>query len=388
MTRVTLGLERLLASDRLRGCRVGLLANAASVDGALVHAADRLATTPEVTLAALFSPQHGFRADAQDNMVETPHSRHPTRGVPVYSLYSEVREPTREMLAGLDCLVIDLQDVGTRVYTFASTMANCLRACRAHRVKVIVCDRPNPLGGEAVEGPVLRTEYSSFVGQFPIPLRHGMTMGELARLFNEGFGLGADLEVVPMTGWRRSMYFDETGLPWVMPSPNMPTLDTAIVYPGTVLVEGTNLSEGRGTTRPFELVGAPWIDGEALAAALNAAGLPGVYYRPVGFEPTFHKHARQACGGCQIHVTDRRTFRPVLTGLALIEACRRQNPARFAWRPPPYEYEQETLPIDLIAGTDQVRLGLERGTPARTLAESWEPAVRAFLKVREAFLLY
>ncbi len=388
MNRVTLGLERLLASDRLRGCRVGLLCNAASVDGSLLHAADRLAASPEVTLAALFTPQHGWRADVQDNMIETPHSVHPTRQVPVYSLYSDTREPTRQMLAGLDCLVVDLQDVGTRVYTFASTMANCLRACRAYGLKVIVCDRPNPIGGESVEGPVLRTEYASFVGQFPIPMRHGMTMGELARLFNEEFRLGADLEVIPMAGWRRSMYFDETGLPWVMPSPNMPTLETALVYPGTVLFEGTNVSEGRGTTRPFELIGAPWIDGEALARELNGIGLPGVRFRPVGFRPTFHKHAGQVCGGCQIHVTDRRTFRPVLTAIALLEACVRQDPTRFAWRPPPYEYEKEKLPIDIIAGTDELRLGIERGTPAVALAESWESAVRAFLRTRERFLLY
>jgi uncharacterized protein YbbC (DUF1343 family) len=274
--RVTTGLECLLDRIRrgaIRG-RVGLVCNPASVDAALAHAADRLAHTEGVTLAALFGPQHGFRSDLQDNMIETPHANDTARRIPVYSLYSETREPTAAMLEGLDFLVIDLQDVGTRIYTFVYTMANCLRACARHGVKAIVCDRPNPIGGTRVEGPMLREGWTSFVGQFPIPMRHGLTIGELARLFNDHFGIGADLDVVPMEGWRRDMYFDHTGLPWIMPSPNIPTLDSAIVFPGAVLVEGTMLSEGRGTTRPFELIGAPWIDGDRLADALNHRELP------------------------------------------------------------------------------------------------------------------
>ncbi len=234
--------------------------------------------------------------------------------MPIYSLYSETREPTAEMLRGLDVLVIDLQDIGARIYTYIYTMANCLRACARHGVPVIVCDRPNPINGVDVEGELLAPGFESFVGQFPIPMRHGMTIGELARLFNEHFRIGAALEVAKMTGWEREMYADETGLPWVMPSPNMPTLDTAIVYPGTVLFEGTMLSEGRGTTRPFELVGAPWIEAERFARAMNDLGLPGAFFRPAVFEPTFQKHAKQPCGGCQIHVTDRTAFKPVLTG--------------------------------------------------------------------------
>jgi uncharacterized protein YbbC (DUF1343 family) len=349
---------------------------------------DRLAAADGVTLAAIFGPQHGFRSDVQDNMIESPHRDDPGRRVPVYSLYSDTREPTHDMLRGLDALVIDLQDIGARIYTFIYTMANCLRACARHGVPAIVCDRPNPIGGVEVEGACLRAGYESFVGQFPVPMRHGMTMGELARLFNESFGIRADLEVVPMSGWHREMYADATDLPWVMPSPNMPTLDTAVVYPGTVLFEGTLLSEGRGTTRPFELVGAPWIDADRFAQQMQALGLPGVHFRPAVFEPTFQKHAAQACGGCQIHVTDRRTFRPVLTGVALMAALRRADPGRFAWRQPPYEYEIRKLPIDILAGSDALRTQIEAGLPAAEIARSWEDDEAAFRAQREPFLLY
>ena len=312
--RVTLGLERLVDSGSLSGARVGLVCNPASVDGSLRHAADRLLVAPGVRLEALFGPQHGYRADVQDNMIESGHEHDASRRIPVYSLYSETREPTAAMLAGLDALVIDLQDVGVRIYTFVYTMANCLRACRTHGLRAIVCDRPNPIGGMEIEGPTLARGYESFVGQFPIPMRHGLTIGELARLFNDAYGIGSDLEVVPMDGWHRADFFDATGLPWVMPSPNMPTLDTAIVYPGAVIFEGTRLSEGRGTTRPFELIGAPWIDARRLADRMNALTLPGVQFRAVEFQPTFQKYAGQTCGGCQMHVLDRQAFRPVLRG--------------------------------------------------------------------------
>ena len=334
--RVSLGSDRLLASSALQGRRVGVVCNPASVDAELRNIVDRVLGLKETTLAAIFGPQHGFRSDVQENMIETGHTRDDDRRVPIYSLYSETREPTAEMLAGLDLLVVDLQDVGTRIYTYIYTMANCLRAARRHGVKVVVCDRPNPIGGAAVEGPMLVRGYESFVGLFPIPMRHGMTIGELARLFNEEFDIGADLEVVAMDGWRREMYFDDTNVPWVLPSPNLPTLDSAIVYPGTVLFEGTNVSEGRGTTRPFELLGAPWIHAETFAESLNRLGLPGVKFRPTVIEPTFHKHAHAPCGGCQIHVLDRRAFRPVETGVALLTAFRACGPGRFAWREPPY----------------------------------------------------
>ena len=385
---VALGSSRLVASGRLRGRRVGVVSNPASIDGRFQHVVDALAAAPEVTVGAIFGPQHGFRSDVQDNMIETPHATDPLRGVPVYSLYSDTREPTAEMLGGLDALVIDLQDIGARIYTYVYTMANCLRACARHGVEVIVCDRPNPIGGRNVEGPMLEAGCESFVGQFPIPMRHGMTIGELARLFNEGFGIGARLEVIALGGWSRDMYADATLLPWVMPSPNIPTLDSAIVYPGTVLIEGTNASEGRGTTRPFEIVGAPWVAAERMASAMNALDLPGVIFRPVVFEPTFQKHARTTCGGCQTHVIDRSRFEPVLTGVALIEHLRAADPSRFAWRRPPYEYEAEKEPIDILAGSPTLRLALDSGAHARDIAAGWPAAHDAFRRLRERFLIY
>ena len=386
--RVVLGSERLLESGTLAGRRVGVVCNPASIDGEFRHIADRLAADTRVRLAALFGPQHGFRSDVQENMIETGHGRDEIRRVPVYSLYSETREPTSEMLGELDVLVIDLQDVGTRIYTYIYTVAYCLRAARRHGVKVIVCDRPNPIGGIAVEGPMLERGFESFVGLYPIPMRHGMTIGELARLFNEHFGIGADLEVVTMAGWTRGMYADQTGLPWVPPSPNIPTVDSTVVYPGTVLFEGTNVSEGRGTTRPFELVGAPWMVAERCADAMNRLQLPGVHFRPAVFEPTFHKHAKAGCGGCQIHVLDRELFRSVETGVALIGAFRAGEQSGFEWRQPPYEYERDKPPIDILAGSAALREQIEAGVPAREIVRSWQPAVNAFDEVREKFLMY
>jgi uncharacterized protein YbbC (DUF1343 family) len=321
-------------------------------------------------------------------MIETPHADDPERRVPVYSLYSDTREPSADMLAGLDVLVIDLQDIGARIYTYVYTMANCLRACARLGLPVIVCDRPNPIGGTGVEGPMLDPAYASFVGQFPIPMRHGMTIGELARLFNEPFGIGATVEVVEMTGWRRHQYADDAGAPWVMPSPNIPTLDSAIVYPGTVLLEGTRASEGRGTTRPFELVGAPWVQAERFAAGLNRRGLPGVHFRAAVFEPTFQKHAKVTCGGCQIHVTDRRRFLPVLTGVAVIEAIRAESPSAFAWREPPYEYEHDKEPIDILAGSPELRQAIDAGASAESIAASWPATHAPFLAARQRCLLY
>lgn len=381
-----LGCERL--DTRLRGRRYGLVANPASVTRTLVHVVDHLDLVGGGTLGALFGPQHGFLSTLQDNMIETPHAKDAVRGVPVFSLYSDTREPTVEMLEDLDVLVIDLQDVGTRVYTYVYTMANCLKAAARVQLPVIVCDRPNPIGGLAVEGPMLEPGFESFVGQFPIPLRHGMTIGELALLFNEHFDIDATLEVVPMAGWQRGEYFDVTGLPWVLPSPNMPTLDSALVYPGTVLFEGTMLSEGRGTTRPFEILGAPWLDAGRLAHTLNDLALDGVFFRPVAFQPTFQKWHGQHCGGVQIHVTERDGFRPVLTATAVLSTMRQANPDRFAWREPPYEYEAEKMPIDILAGTAAYRVAIDDGFDARTIAQSWEAAARSFVELRERFLLY
>ncbi|HEY2151252.1 MAG TPA: DUF1343 domain-containing protein [Vicinamibacterales bacterium] len=382
------GSDRLLASSRLSGRRVGVVCNPASVDIGLRHIADRLAAHDGATLAAIFGPQHGFRSDVQDNMIETRHGRDEVRRVPVYSLYSETREPTAEMMRDIDVLVIDLQDVGVRIYTYIYTMANCLKAAKAHGVKVIVCDRPNPIGGATVEGMTLVPGNESFVGMYPIPMRHGMTIGELARLFNEHFGIGADLEVVTMEGWGRGMYFDDTGLTWILSSPNIPTFDSTLVYPGTVLFEGTNVSEGRGTTRPFELIGAPWVVAERFAEAMNGRRLPGVFFRPALFEPTFQKHAGTGCAGCQIHVLDRETFQPVAAAVALLEAFRAAGPDQFRWKNPPYEYEYERMPIDCLAGSPELREQIDANIPAREIARSWEPGVAAFRRLREKFLLY
>lgn len=383
-----LGSEKLHSISTLVGKRVGLVSNPASVDHSYQHISDRIATNKDFTLATIFGPQHGFHADVQDNMVETAHAHHPRFGVPIYSLYSDTREPTQEMFDGIDSLLIDLQDVGTRVYTYIYTMANCLRIAKRFGIRVVVCDRPNPIGGLAVEGPVLDSNFCSFVGQFPIPLRHGMTIGELALMFNEHFEIGATLEVVPLTGWSRDMYQNDTDVPWIIPSPNLPTLDSAIVYSGTVLVEGTLLSEGRGTTKPFELIGAPEIDPDALTFALNKLRLPGVHFRPINFEPTFQKHAGRQCGGCQIHVTSPKIFQPVLSGIAVIQSCRRSLGDQFKWKEPPYEYEYEKLPIDILSGSSTLRSQIETDTSAAEISASWDAELEAFRKIRADFLLY
>ncbi|MGH8311245.1 MAG: exo-beta-N-acetylmuramidase NamZ family protein, partial [Steroidobacteraceae bacterium] len=352
------------------------------------HIVDLLKGDVDVRVTALFGPQHGFRSDLQDNMIETPHATDCARGIPVYSLYSETREPTSKMLENIDVLVIDLQDVGTRVYTYVYTMANCMRAAKRHGIDVIVCDRPNPIGGLDIEGITLEPGCESFVGQYPVPTRHGMTIGELARLFNGQFGIGASVEVIALDGWQRSMYWNETGLPWVMPSPNMPTVDTALVYPGMCLLEGTELSEGRGTTRPFELAGAPHLDGHRLAADLAAMDLPGVRFRPVVFTPQFEKHTKRACGGVQFHVTNPTTFRPYLTGVAFLKACRDQAPAEFQWRTKAYEFVDKIPAIDLLAGNTALRDGIEAGASLDELAGRWPRDEGAFAEERAEFLMY
>src|SRR5216684_961041 len=366
---IKLGVERLLTEkiDLLRGARVGLVCNQASVDHGLRHGADLVHAHPKVRLTTLFGPQHGIRGDVQDNMIETAHAADRQTGLPVYSLYSETREPTARMLQDVDVIVVDLQDVGCRIYTFVYTMANCMRAARALGKRVIVCDRPNPIGGEAVAGNLLEPAFASFVGQYPIPTRHGMTAGELARLFNERFGIGCTLEVVRMEGWARRHWMDDTDAPWVMPSPNMPTLDTATVFPGTVHLEGTQMSEGRGTTRPFELVGAPYINAEDFAKALSSLDLPGVHFRSCVFVPTFQKHGGKACGGVQIHVIDREAFEPVITGVAIVKTAFDMYGESFRWKDPPYEYEYERNPFDLIAGTPALREAIERGDSLKTI---------------------
>lgn len=388
MSRVRTGLERLL--DRpaeLRGLSVGLICNAASVTADLVHASLALRASRAFRLAALFGPEHGVWGDAQD-LVEVGDSRDPVTGLRVHSLYGRTRVPTAEMLAGLDALLFDLQDVGCRYYTFVYTMLHALEACARQRLRLLVLDRPNPLGGVNVDGNVLDPAYRSFVGMHPLAVRHGMTVGELALLFRDELGLRVELRVVRMRGWRREMLFEDTGLPWVLPSPNMPTVDTAFVYPGGCLIEGTNLSEGRGTTRPFELVGAPWLDGVKLARDLARERIPGALFRPTLFTPTFQKHAGRRCGGVQVHVTDRARFPAFLTYLLLIAHARRQDPKRFAWRDPPYEYEQVKRPFDILCGTDEVRRSLESGASPRRLAPGWKRARAAFGRRRATHLLY
>jgi uncharacterized protein YbbC (DUF1343 family) len=389
--RVRTGLEVL--RDRgfipLGGLRVGLVTHPAAVDANLRHAAEVLAEAPTVRLAALFGPEHGLRGEAQD-LIAVAAADAPT-GPRVHSLYGVTPEslrPTAEQLRGLDALVIDLQDVGSRYYTFQATMLYCLETASQHGLLTLVLDRPNPLGGVAVEGPALRSGFESFVGPHPIATRHGLTMGELAQLYRRERGLKGELCVIPCEGWERHWDFEATGLPWVLPSPNMPTVETAFVYPGQCLLEGTNLSEGRGTTRPFELCGAPWINAAALARCLQEEHLPGVTFRPAWFRPTFHKFAGQDCGGVQLHVTDRATFRPVRTGLAVLTALRELSGPHFAWRTEPYEFVTDRPAIDLLFGSDRERLALEAGRTASETARTWETEEEDFRRRCSEVLLY
>jgi uncharacterized protein YbbC (DUF1343 family) len=338
--------------DELRGLRIGALLHPASITSKLEHSLEALKRQNGTLfrLERLFGPQHGFRGETQDNMVEWSSYLHPQLRIPVHSLYGEYREPTAEMLSGLDALLIDLQDIGARYYTFIWTMFSCMRACDRNGVRIIVLERPNPINGITREGPLLNPEYRSFVGLHPLPVRHGKTIGELAIQFREEVFATSALTVLPMRNWERPMWFDQTGLPWVMPSPNMPTLDTGIVYPGMCLLEGTNLSEGRGTTRPFEIFGAPWVDPDALAMELNKLRLPGVYFRELYFKPAFQKFAEKLCGGVQLHVIDRNSFQPFRTGIEVIRCVRRTYPNYFQWKQPPYEYEYKRLPIEVLLG--------------------------------------
>ena len=376
---------------RLRGRPVGLVTHAAAVDRRVRLASDLLAAAEGVELVAVFGPEHGLHGQAQDlESVTDAETSAPARRT--YSLYGDTAaslRPTAAQLAGIETLVIDLVDIGSRYYTFQATMKYCLEAAALLGVGVVVLDRPNPLGGRVVEGPGLRPGYESFIGAHDIAIRHGLTIGELATLYAAELGLeSAALDIVRCEAWRRGMWFEDCGLPWVLPSPNMPTVDTAVVYPGQCLLEGTNLSEGRGTTRPFEICGAPWIDGESLARRLAALDLPGVVFRPLTFRPTFHKHAGLDCGGVQMHVTDRDIFQPARAGLALLIELRRQDPGRFAWRTEPYEFVADPIAIDLLFGSGRERLAIEAGAEWREIAAAWEPEERAFAGRRRAALLY
>jgi len=388
--RIRPGIEVLL-NDKvasLSGQRIGLVCNQASVFPELSHAADVFFEHPDINLTTLFGPQHGIRGDVQDNMIETDHAVDSHTGLWIYSLYSETREPTEKMLENVDTIVFDLQDVGCRIYTFVYTMANCMRAARKFGKRVVVCDRPNPINGLAVEGNVTETAFTSFVGQFEIPTRHGMTTGELAKMFNEHFGIGCDLEVIPMDGWRRSMWFEDTGLPFVMPSPNIPTVDTCVVFPATVHIEGTELSEGRGTTKPFELNGAPYIDPWEWVSELEKFKFPGVTFRQTFFQPTFQKHARVTCGGVQIQVTDRETFTPVIVGIAMIKTAHDLYTDQFEWKRDAYEYVFDKNPFDVVSGTDKIRKAIEACDSLNDMEASWQVGLSEFVKARKKFLLY
>lgn len=386
------GLLRLLRDDAtlrlLRGRRVGLLCNPTSVDPALHHAIDLL--RDRVELVCLFGPEHGVRGEAQD-MIEVEEGVDALSGLPVHSLYGGGEAslaPTDAMLDEIDVLVCDLQDVGSRYYTYVWTITLAMRACGRRGIPVLVCDRPNPIGGEEIEGPSIRPGFESFVGLHPVPNRHGLTIGELCRHVNAVQDLGCDLTVVPLEGWHRRMYFEETGLPWVLPSPNMPTSDTALVYPGLCLVEGTELSEGRGTTRPFEIVGAPYLGGARLAAALERLDLPGARFRPLTFRPTFHKFAGAVCGGIQIHVVDRRAFRPYRTGVALLVAVHEIWPHDFAWRRRRYEFVADRPAIDLLAGGRSLREQVDAGASLVEIAGSWRDEEEAFRVASRPARLY
>ena len=388
--RTRLGVEVLLAEkiDIIRGLRIGVVCNQASILPDFTHVADVFLKNTDCKLTTLFGPQHGIRGDVQDNMIETPHTVDRETGIPVYSLYSETREPTEEMLADVDVIVFDMQDVGCRIYTFIYTMANCMRAARKFGKKVVVCDRPNPINGTAVEGNMLEEEFASFVGQFPMPTRHGMTCGELALLFNDHYGIGCDLEVVKMDGWERDFWFEQTGLPFVMPSPNIPTVDTCVIFPGTVHIEGTEVSEGRGTTKPFELIGAPYMDPVVYKRELDKLDLPGVAFRSTYFQPTFQKHARVTCGGVQIHMTDREALLPVITGVAVMKLAFDLYPEHFLWKQEAYEYVFDVNPIDVVAGTDKLRKQLENGESVEAIQASWEEGEVEFRTLRKKYLLY
>jgi uncharacterized protein YbbC (DUF1343 family) len=389
---VRTGLERLLENPRriLGKGRVGLVANPTTVDRSLRHAADLLHAHPDVDLRILFGPEHGIRGAAQD-MAGVASGRDPVTGLPEVSLYGATFDslaPTREHLARIDVLVFDVQDVGARYYTYAATMALCMRAAKQAAVKVVVLDRPNPVGGLQIEGGGIVAGLENFCGLYPVPQRHALTVGELARLYNETFDIGCDLDVVACEGWKRGSYYDQTGLPWVMPSPNMPTLDTAIVYVGMCLLEATNLSEGRGTTRPFELFGAPFVDGRALALELERNELPGLALRPCTIEPTFQKHARKSCGAVQLHVTDRVAFDSYRTGLAVLVAVKKLWPDQFAWRTEPYEFRADVPAIDMLTGIPAVREAIDAGRDLESVATLALTGADRYRSGRNAALLY
>lgn len=390
MVRVAPGLDVFRDGywKKLKGYRLGLLSNQASVDSQLRPAKEIISGLLPGHLKALFGPQHGYWGIDQENMIETKHSHDKDLDIPLFSLYSETREPLPEMLDLIDILIIDLQDVGSRVYTFASTLLNCLKAAAQSGKKVLVLDRPNPLGGEMVEGNPLRPELFSFVGPFPLPMRHGLTMGELAEIFNKGFSIASDLEIVPMKGWRRTMIWQDTGLKWIMPSPNMPLPETAQVYPGQVIWEGTNLSEGRGTCRPFEIFGAPFLQTSLIKQSLPPEATAGCLLQEILFRPTFHKWGGEICSGFMIHILDHRLYHPYFSTIVLLKAIVELHKGQFAWSSPPYEYEYEKMPVDVILGDSSLKMKIEKGADLLQIKEEWVEELKDFLEWRKSYLLY
>jgi uncharacterized protein YbbC (DUF1343 family) len=387
---VKTGLENLFEHPKadLKSYRLGLLCNSSSVNRQFIHARMLINKLYPGQLAAIYSPQHGFYAEKQDNMIESSDMLDPYLNIPVFSLYGETRVPTRNMLDAIDILIIDLPDVGTRVYTFSTTVSYCLEAAKKYDKQVLLLDRPNPIGGNLVEGNVLHPDCRSFVGRFPVPMRHGLTMGELALLYNEQFGIHCDLEIIPMKGWKRNMFFKDTGLAWTAPSPNLPTPDSALVYPGQVIWEGTNISEGRGTTQPFELFGAPFINPQKILEFLGNYKIPGVILRETAFEPTANKWKGNICRGFQIHVTDHENYRPYQTSLRLLQAVLLIHKNEFEWKSTPYEYEFKKRPIDLILGDKSICQCLESGMELDELEKGWGENLEKFLAARQNVLLY
>ncbi len=389
MPKVRLGIDVLLESPwPVAGRRIGLITNGSGMTSGGVPTWKALRAAANVRLVRLFGPEHGLEGGAA-YMEAVGASIHGASGLPIVSLYGPTAEdlkPRREDFADLEAIVFDVADVGSRYYTYVWTMLLAMEACAGSRLRFVVCDRPNPIGG-AVEGATQSTGYLTFVGLHPIPVRHGMTAGELARLFAAERRLDLDLVVCPAAGWAREMAYADTGLPWVAPSPNMPTPDTALVYPGMCLLEGTNLSEGRGTTRPFEVFGAPWLEPVTFSESLNALALPGVQFLPYRFRPMFDKHAGQACGGAQIHLTDRAAYRSFPTGLRIVETARRLSPLDFRWRTERYEFDDRPA-IDLLTGSERFREILDRGGNLRAEITRHFDAAQPFLARRQPFLLY
>ncbi len=383
------GIDNLIENppDYLSDMRLGLLCNGSSVNSDFVHSSKAINQLFPNRLKALFSPQHGFYADKQDNMIESEHSNETNLGIPVFSLYSETRIPTKDMFDLIDCLIIDLQDVGCRVYTFIYTISFCLEKAAQYNKKVIILDRPNPIGGVAVEGNILEEEYTSFVGRFPIPMRHGMTVGEISSYFNKAFDINCDLEIIKLQGWKRELYYSDTNLDWILPSPNLPTPESCVVYPGQVIFEGTNISEGRGTTIPFEQFGAPYIDSFEIANKVTDK-IKGAYLRPVKFEPVAGKWGKKTCNGFHIHVYDKNIFKPYKTSLILLQEIIRRCKDDFKFKSPPYEYEYKKLPMDLILGSSEIRKKIENMEDIDIIEQSWQKDLNNFIKTSKEFYLY